>query len=882
MRELLPLFPKPSHYVGIEDGACVKSPKGLTLRIALAFPDTYEVGMSYLGQKILYGIVNENPRWWAERVMAPEREVAAILRQRNVPLSTLESDTPLSSLNAVCFSITHELCYTDVLHMLDLAHIPLRSSQRGNSLADIPLVIAGGGAMLGAEPLTPFLDLVALGDGEEILPEILTLLERALDESWSRSRFLRESRHIPGVYVPSLFHSGPGGELVPEFADYRPARRIVADLNLARYPASQVVPVGAVHNRLALEIARGCPRGCRFCHAGMVYRPARERNIDEIEKLLNECLDASGFEEVSFLALSSGDYTGLRTLYENVFSRCAREQITLSLPSLRAGSVSDGVMAKMASLRRTGSTMAPEAGSQRLRDVINNGISEEDILGHARMLLAHGWRQVKLYFMIGLPTETDEDLAEIANICRKVRDAGGPGSPRLQVTAALSPFVPKPFTPFQWAPQIGRQEIDRRVKYVLDLFKKEKSLSLRWHAPDVSHLEGILSRGGRELADVIEKAYAKGAIFCGWTETFELAPWLEALAECGMDIESLIGSRSMDMPLPWQHIDAGISDKFLRSEWQRASSGRPTPPCSPTSCRQCGVCDTPAGPSSLPRTSGQKHSLRLADPFHNMGETQKNIEQMPQHAQPRPQINPNLTNKAAHYRIWHLKMGRYAFLSQLELQALLMRLLRRAKIPVSFSQGFHPMPLISFGRALPVGLQSAGEWFSASLHTHLAPGSIMAALNRFLPQELSVRQVEIITKDKKTSQAISESFSLGFGSEDLAARAVHCFMDFCAHDQFIHTRQTKKGPRELDIRPLLRKWKTTHGAGSMPQISFYTDWDSGYLSPLMLVKAILASLPQEYDLDTAISIIKTGQFFEDGHSMCANHGAEAHFSHIRS
>jgi radical SAM family uncharacterized protein len=514
MRELLPLLPRPSRYAGIEDNVCRKDPARVRLRVALAFPDTYEVGMSYLGQKILYGVVNARPQWWAERVMAPAREAAAVLRAHNAPLATLESDTPLIRTHALCFSITHELCYTNVLYMLDLAGIPLRSADRPESLEACPLVVAGGGALLSAEPLTPFIDLMVLGDGEESLPDVLDLLETARAKGWTRQELLRAAPRIPGVYAPSLFapaSDAPGAPLRPLLPSCpRPARRIVADLNQAAYPVRQVVPVGAVHNRLSLEIARGCTRGCRFCHAGVVYRPVRERSPENIHSLLRRCLDETGFDEISFLSLSTGDYSALKTLSLSVLDRCAEEQISLSLPSLRVGSIDDAIMERMAELRRTGCTLAPEAGSQRLRDVINKGVSEEGLLLHVQKLLEHGWRQVKLYFMIGLPTETDADLLAIAELCRKVRDAAGPGGPRLQVTAALSPFVPKPFTPFQWVEQIGQEEIKRRVNLVRNAFRGLKCLKLRWHEPAMSHLEGILSRADRRMADVVELAYRKG------------------------------------------------------------------------------------------------------------------------------------------------------------------------------------------------------------------------------------------------------------------------------------------------------------------------------------------------------------------------------------
>lgn len=873
MRDLLPLLPRPSRYAGIEDGAIRKEPDAVRLRVALAFPDLYEVGMSYLGQKILYGIVNAHAAWWAERVMAPDRAAADILRQYGAPLCTLESDTPLGHMDCVAFSITHELCYTNVLYMLDLAGIPLRHAARSEDLGACPLVIAGGGAALGAEPMAPFMDLMVLGDGEESLPDILRLLERARAQGWTRSRLLEEARHIPGVYVPSFFTQGEAGVLTPRYADHaRPARRIVADLERALYPARQVIPVGAVHNRLSLEIARGCTRGCRFCNAGMVYRPVRERSPEGLSALLEACLRETGFEEISFLSLSTGDYSALKTLCAGTLDRCAHEQVTLSLPSLRVGSIDDEIMGKMADLRRTGCTLAPEAGSQRLRDVINKGVNEEDILLHAQKLLEHGWRQVKLYFMIGLPTETDDDLAAITDLCRAVRDAAGPGGPRLQVTASLSPFVPKPFTPFQWEAQISRDEIDRRVRLVREGFKGQKCLKLRWHEPAMSHLEGILSRADRRMADVVELAWRKGALFDSWMESFDLSPWLEALEEYGLSAEACIGARNPGTPLPWGHLEAGISEAFLLKERERALAGKITPDCRYGACRHCGACDTSAGPSLLAATEAgtgedgvRRNRLVFPERDQEAHQPRRDAEGRlvcKSRREEPPRIAADLAHKAAQYRFWHTKTKGCACLSQLELQATLERALRRAGLPLAFSQGFHPLPLLSFGRALPVGVESDAEWFALTLRRILPPDETATLLAPHLPPGMRLRLVEFTPPGRRTEQAVAEVFSCHLAGDHESDFLARRLATFASLTEVPFTHERKNGPRSMDLRPLLLRWSP------LPRpacgVTFTLDWHMGYFSPLLFTLAVLGPEGELPHLRSRLRLRKTGQIFADG------------------
>lgn len=850
MKALLPLFSRPSHYLGTEINSVHKDPASVRAHVALAFPDLYEVAMSYLGQKILYDIVNATEEFYAERVFAPTEDVAGVLRAHDAPLATLESDTPLKSLDAVMFSITHELCYTNVLYMLDLGGIPLRAAQRRDG---DPLVIAGGGCTFNAEPLAPFVDVMVLGDGEEIVPELLALVVRGKDEGWTRAGLIRRLAEVPGVYVPSFFEEdGRGGVVAIEASLPRVEKRIVPDMNAVPFPTRQIVPFGKpVHDRYSVEIARGCTRGCRFCQAGMIYRPVRERETDVLGSIIARGLADTGSEELSFLSLSTGDFSALETLFLSSYSHCRQEQVSISLPSLRVGSVSEDLMRLMGRIRHTGMTLAPEAGTQRLRNVINKGVTEDELLDHTTKAFRLGWQQVKLYFMIGLPTETREDLDGILDLCLKVAASAGKNVRRLQVTAAVSPFVPKPHTPFQWERQISMQEIEEKIGYLRHIFRPYKKLKLKWHHSHMTWLEGVFSRGDRRLAPALERAYAKGALFTSWTDHLRLEPWLEAFAETGVDAESYLRERDPDQPLPWEHLASGVSRRFLLAERRRALDGASTPDCRYEACRSCGVCTLDGRESEL----GSQAAKQDIVPVINRATRDQEHAQRDDASEPGAALTEDLHHKEQRFRLWYSKTGPAMYLSQLELQRIFERAFRRARLPLAFSAGFHPAPLLSFARALPVGVGSVCEWMDFFVRRRLDVAGLPAQLDAELPQGMRAIRVEELPCQRRAPIAVRERYSLGFADPADRERFAGRLPAFLQAAEWKAPKLTKKGePGEVDVRPMVRSVE-----GDAEGFVIDLDWRDLYVSPVFVLQA----MDPEFTLLKG-RLIKTAQFFVDG------------------
>ena len=828
---------KPGRYLGSEYNAVQKEWQQAEVRCAVVFPDLYEIGMSHQGLQILYHIFNAQDKFLAERCYSPDKDVEKLLRNRNLPLTSLESGTPLGNFDLLAITLPYELCYTNILTVLDLAGIPIYAKDRQETY---PIVLGGGACAMNPEPVADYFDAVLLGDGEEAITEIGLLIQSAKADGLSKKDVLAQLAKIEGVYVPSFFspeydENGKVRQIVAHTAQNEVSRRVLSDLGAVDHLLHPIVPnAKIVHDRLGVEIARGCTRGCRFCQAGVTYRPVRERTPEQIMALAEKGIANSGFEEMALLSLSTGDYSCLGEVLPKLMDRFADEYVSVAMPSMRVGTLTPEIMDQIKRVRKTGFTLAPEAGSERLRRVINKGITEEDLLEASRMAFGLGWKVMKFYFMIGLPTESQEDIDAIIELVKKSGyEISKVAKGRKQINVSIGTFVPKPHTPFQWNRQLTIEESRDRITYLRQNLPR-KGCKMKWHSPEQSFLEGIFSRGDRRLSALIHAAWQAGARLDGWSDHFNLERWRKAADEIGLDLDFYLREREFDEVLPWSHLQTGIDLQFLKDEWNNAREEIYTPDCRYHGCQQCGLCDFDLV-QPIVHSEVEPGSQKTDGTFI-------------------PGEHQDKRNNAAHdeqhfkYIVHYSRIGNICFLGHLELLQLIFRGLRRAEIETNFSKGYNPSPKISFGPALPVGTQSNAEYFLMDLPKPLAsPQDAAALLSSKLPPGLEVNSITL--HSGKLPQVVEVNYSIEF-PKPLSESQVALLESFLASDELIISRERKGKKRQFNIRPLITSLVTeTDNLLTMQVIS---KAGSPGIKPADALQHILG-LDQETTLELAIT-----------------------------
>ena len=774
----------PSRYMGSEVNAVFKDPSTVKLHMALAFPDLYDIGTSHFGLQILYHILNRETEIYAERVFAPANDMSEILSQKKLPLFSLETATPLSKFDVIGFSLLYELNYTNILLMLESAGLPFYAASRNETH---PLIIAGGPCTVNPEPVADFFDAMVIGDGETVILEMAKAAISWKNENRSdRQALLKAWSRIEGVYVPSLFevsYDQQGRQILsPRLAGYeRITRAIVEDLDCAAFPDAPVLAFGKpVHDRLRLEIARGCTRGCRFCQAGMIYRPLRERSLDRISKLTEQNIRTTGYDDVSLLSLSTGDYSCLSPLMAHLMKRYGDQKIAISIPSFRAGTLTRELMDQIKTVRKTGFTIAPEAGSERLRRVINKNISETEILQTTSSAFDLGWNLVKLYFMIGLPTETDDDLKEIVRLVKTLKKSGPSGKRRFNINASVATFIPKSHTPFQWAGQIDLKTAKDKIERLRRELKLP-GIGFKWQNPETSHIEGLFARGDRRLSRLIVAAYENGCRFDGWTDAFQYSKWKEAIDHMDFDPDTdFTKPVAPGKPLPWDHIDTRISTHFLREEYDKAMGEQSTGDCRIDECQGCGVCNFD---TIIPRIACPDG---LATPITNTDNEE--IKLVSEAAETSPQ----------EIRLKFRRTGRARFFSHLEQVNIFSRAFNRVGLPVVFSVGFHPKPKIVFGDALPVGVESHAEDLFVTVNGPVQPDKITSELNNELPRGLEINSCTLVGRKEAGQPPPFLTYSACMVDEPFDPDRIDRFRKA---ETFMYTRETKKGKeKSVDMK----------------------------------------------------------------------------------
>lgn len=783
IQDLLPLVEMPSRYLGTERNTIHKAWQTVGLKIALAFPDLYEIGTSHFGVQILYNLFNQEDDILAERVYAPAEDMEAELRAAGLPLTALESGRPLADFDIIGFSLLYELNYTNILNMLDLAGLKLYARERGES---DPLVIGGGPCAVNPEPVADFFDAIVVGDGEGVTLEMVRAWQQWKRGGGSKADLLEIWAAIEGVYVPSLYavsYDAAGLQVTEALssAPQRVRRAVVADLDAAVFPEAPILPFGRpVHDRLRLEISRGCTRGCRFCQAGMIYRPVRERSPATLLDLTTKALAQSGYEDLSLLSLSTSDYACIGELMARLMARCAHDHVAVSLPSLRAGTLTPELMALIKAVRKTGFTIAPEAGSDRLRRVINKNITEADIVDTVENAFSLGWRVIKLYFMIGLPTETQADLEALVALVKRLKSIKGNNNRGGKINVSVTTFIPKAHTPFQWAPQIDMDTSREKLRWIKEQLKLP-GVQVKWQDPAVSVVEGLWSRGDRRLAPLLVAAHEGGCKFDGWSDKFDLRRWQRAFEVTGID-PAFYSQRQRDLneDLPWDHIDSRVDKSFLQAEWRHGRSGEQIDDCRNGECHGCGVCDfTTIAPDIVTRCD------------------------LPEKDYDGPTIRGHQNWRRL--QVTFAKTGAARFFGHLELVNIVVRALRRAGIAVKYSEGFHPMPKIAFADPLPLGMESFQEFFFMTAADHVKPADVSICLNEQMPEGMIILDCTLAGSRNGLQAPSAERYRIRLDHPGITAQKL---AEFHAQERVVLEKITKKGKRrELDLKSVVQSFE---------------------------------------------------------------------------